>query len=138
MAYLGNGPSNTVLVGGSQNIFTPNPSMSGTFTSTGLTNNGFLVVNNTATTTSPYVVVSTDYIVSMNASGGAKIVHLPNAPTSGRVFVVKDVSGIAATNNITITTVGGVVTIDGATSYVMNVNYQSLMLVFNGTSYFVI
>ena len=74
----------------------------------------------------------------MNSSGGAKTVQLPNAPSTGRIFVVKDSTGSAATNNITVTTVGGAVNIDGATTFVMNAAYESITVVFDGTSYLVI
>lgn len=82
----------------------------------------------------PYDILSTDYYVSVDSTS-ARTIRLPNAPTTATVYVVKDRSGLAATNNITVTTVGGVVTIDGATSKTINVNYGSLSLIFNGTSY---
>jgi len=84
---------------------------------------------------SPYTVLSTDYYIGANVTGGAITIRLPNAPTTGRIFAVKDVAGLAASNNITVTTVGGVVTIDGGTSFVMNTAYESVSLIFNSTSY---
>jgi hypothetical protein len=89
-------------------------------------------VNNAA---SPYTVLSTDYYISVDATAGAVTIRLPNAPTANRVFVIKDRLGVSATNNITVTTVGGAVLIDGATSYALNNNYQSIELIFNGSSY---
>lgn len=86
-------------------------------------------------TGAPYVVLSTDYYISCDVTGGVITINLPNAPTTKRLFVMKDKVGLAATSNITITTVGGAVNIDGATSYVMATNYQSIQLIFNGTSY---
>lgn len=86
-------------------------------------------------TDSPYTVLLSDYYMSCDTTSGVLTVNLPNAPTTGTVFIVKDSAGTADTNNITITTVGGVVTIDGATTYVMNTEYESASLVFNGTSY---
>ena len=83
----------------------------------------------------PYTVLSTDYYIGANVTSGVITLRLPNAPTTGRIFVVKDSVGLSATSNITITTVGGAVNIDGATSYVMNTNYQALQLIFNGISY---
>jgi hypothetical protein len=84
---------------------------------------------------STYVVLSTDFFLSCDTSGGVLQINLPNAPTTGRAFVVKDKTGSALTSNITITTVGGSVTIDGATSFVLNANYQAINLIFNGTVY---
>lgn len=84
---------------------------------------------------SPYTVLSTDYYISADVTAGVISILLPNAPTTGRVFVVKDKVGLAATSNITVTTVGGAVTIDGATTFVMNTAYESAEFIFNGTSY---
>jgi hypothetical protein len=86
-------------------------------------------------TDTPYTALSTDSYISVDASTSAITVRLPNAPLKGRVFMVKDSTGSAETNNITVTTVGGVVTIDGSTSYVINTNYNSNSFIFNGTSY---
>jgi hypothetical protein len=84
---------------------------------------------------SPYTVLPADYYISADVTGGAISVLLPNAPTTGRTFVVKDKVGLAGTSNITVTTVGGVVDIDGATTFVMNTAYQAISLIFNGVSY---
>lgn len=85
--------------------------------------------------TSPYVVLSTDQYISVDSSGGPRTIQLPNAATLGQVFVIKDRAGTAATNNITITTVGGVVTIDGSATYVMNTAYQSVQVIGNSLGY---
>lgn len=84
---------------------------------------------------SPYVVLTTDQYISVDSSGGAITIQLPNAATSGQYFIVKDRTGSAATNNITVTTVGGIVNIDGATSFVMNTAYEAVSVMGNGTSY---
>jgi len=89
----------------------------------------------TAVTTTPYVVLAADQFVGVDTSGGAKQVNLPNAPSTGRFYNIKDATGNAATNNITLTTVGGTVTIDGATTYVMTAAYQSINVIFSGTEY---
>jgi hypothetical protein len=92
--------------------------------------NGF-----TSVTSTPYVASSTDYFLGVTTSSLAITIELPNAPATGRTFVVKDSTGNAATNNITITTVGGTVDIDGATTYVINTAYQSIGVLFDGSSY---
>ncbi len=100
-------------------------------------NSSSQVVAYTAVTNAqtPYTVLSTDYYIGANVTAGVITLLFPNAPTTGRIFVVKDVVGLSASSNITVTTVGGAVLIDGATSYVMNLNYQAIQLIFNGTSY---
>lgn len=92
----------------------------------------YTAVNNAA---SPYTILSTDYYIGANVTAGAITLRFPNAPTAGRIFVVKDTAGLSAANNISITTVGGIVTIDGAATYTLNTNYASVQLIFNGTSY---
>lgn len=95
---------------------------------------GALVLSYTSTAVTPYVVGATDDFISVDASGGIKTVQLPDAPATGRVFIVKDQQGVAAINNITVTT-GGVVLIDGNATYVLNTNYEVGQFIFNGTSY---
>ena len=85
----------------------------------------------------PYAVLSSDYLVEVDTSA-ARTIQLPNAPTAGQQYVIKDVTGTASSNNISLTTVGGAVTIDGATTYTINTNYAAIKVYFNGTSYFII
>lgn len=86
---------------------------------------------------SPYTVLATDQFLSCDVTAGVISILLPNAPTTGRVIRVKDSVGLAATNNITVTTVGGVVTIDGGTTFAMNTAYQAIDVIFDGTKYLV-
>lgn len=86
---------------------------------------------------SPYTVLSTDQFISVDSSGGVVTIRLPNTTTTGRVIDIKDATSSAATNNITLTTPGGTVTIDGGTSFVMNTNYQSTSVIFNGSNYLI-
>lgn len=89
----------------------------------------------TAVNTSPYTVLAGDQFIGVDCSGGAITIRLPNAPTTGRYITIKDSTGSASANTITVTTVGGVVTIDGATSYLMTADYESVSVLFNGSSY---
>ena len=90
---------------------------------------------NVTTAMSPYTVLTTDYYLSVNSTAGAVTLLFPNAATANRTYIVKDRTGTADTNNITITTVGGAVNIDGATTFVMNTEYEAANLVGNATSY---
>lgn len=86
----------------------------------------YFVVDNTNT---PYVVnTATNYYLGCDTSAVAITVKLPDTPTNGDSFVVKDYLGNAAVHNITITTVSGITLIDGAASYVMSTNYQSVQI----------
>ncbi len=139
-----NGANGQVLIGGGTgpvwaNI-TAGANIAVTNTANGITiaaNTGADIVNYTVVNfaASPYSAIATDYYISADVTGGAITIRLPNAATLGRVFVIKDKVGLAATNNITVTTVGGAVNIDGAVTFVMNTAYEAVQLIGNGVSY---
>ncbi len=95
-------------------------------------------VNRTPVDVGAYVVLATDYIVGKTAiTGGGDAVTLPNAVTcAGQVFTVKDESGTAAANNITIVSAGGL--IDGGANKIINVNYGAFQFYSNGVNWFII
>jgi Flp pilus assembly pilin Flp len=93
------------------------------------------VIARTATAIS-YTVLVTDYYVGVTDTSAARTMSLPNAPTTNQVFVIKDESGAASVNNISITTVGGAVLLDGLTTIKISQNYGAVKVIFNGTSYF--
>jgi hypothetical protein len=126
------GVGNINTLGGTNINVVGNP---GTNTLTFSSTSSMLANNYTNVNTSPYVVLATDYYLSVDCSGGPITVELPNAPTTKQIFIIKDRTGSAGTNNITLTTVGGVVTIDGSTSQVINTNYESMNVLFNGSGY---
>lgn len=102
----------------------------------GLLGIGGGLLANAATKTTTYVCDSgsvPDYVVLCNFSA-AHPVTLP-AATSGRVIKVKDIAGNAATDNITITPASG--TIDGASTYVLNLNHAGVELTCDGTNWWV-
>jgi hypothetical protein len=84
---------------------------------------------------SPYTVLSTDQFIAVQSSGGAITIRLPNAPGTGRTYIIKDANGAAATSNISITTVGGTITIDGQTTYTLVSNYGSISVIYDGANY---
>jgi hypothetical protein len=94
-----------------------------------------LSITSVAHGASPYTVLSTDEFLACQSSGGVITIKLPNAPTTGRVIYIKDSTGAAATSNISVTTVGGTVTIDGQTTYTVSTNYESISVIFDGTNY---
>lgn len=91
---------------------------------------GGLIVPVTVVTTTPYNALLTDYAIEVNVAAPSSVV-LPVAPI-GTVFIVKDISGLASTNPITVT---ASTTIDGAASATINANYGSITLIFNGTEW---
>lgn len=86
----------------------------------------------TSVTASTYTALTTDYILACNRSGAIALT-LISSPATGRTYRIKDISGAAVTNNITITPAAG--TIDGAVNFVINTNYGSVDVMYNGTSW---
>jgi hypothetical protein len=109
-----------------------NAANSTTISATGTTTLTVTPVNFAA---SPYTVLGTDEFLAVQSSGGAITIRLPNAPATGRVYTIKDSTGNASTNNISVTTVGGVVLIDAAATYIMSSNYQAINVNFTGAAY---
>lgn len=80
-----------------------------------------------------YTVLTTDEIVGATSSG-ARAITLNASPSTGQVVTVKDITGTAAANNITITPAAG--NIDGAGTKVIASNYGSVTLFYSGTAWF--
>jgi hypothetical protein len=80
-------------------------------------------------TGSSYSVLSTDYYVGISYSGAVNVT-LPEIPETGRELVIKDESGKAGTNPITI--IGGTASdkIDNQTSAIINLNNGALHLIY--------
>ena len=124
--------SNSFTIAGSGSITTSGSGATITITDAGAQVKSITLLDNTD---SPYTVLAADYYMSCDVSAGTLTIRLPDAPTTGRTFVVKDAAGNSEANNITVTTVSGVVTIDGATTYLIDTDYESADIIFNGTSY---
>lgn len=92
-------------------------------------------ITSVASGASPYTVLSSDDYISCDVSAAILSLEFPDAPATGTAYTIKDATGNASTFNITITTVGGVVTFDGNTSVAMNTDYEAMNIIFNGTSY---
>lgn len=79
-----------------------------------------------------------DSTLFADTNTGVVTANLPSAALlGGRIYIIMDESGNAATNNITIVPIGGQ-TINGAASYVINTNYGQAILQSNGSDWFVI
>jgi hypothetical protein len=79
-------------------------------------------------------VLGTDFMLVVNKTiGGATTIYLPAIPAGNFICVVKDGKGDAASNNITVDGNGN--NMDGASTIVMNLNYQSLNFAWNGTQW---
>jgi hypothetical protein len=78
-----------------------------------------------------------DQYIGVTSTSSAVAITIPVSNViKNQIFTVKDESGGAGTNNITVTAASG--TIDGAANYVINTNYGEVSLMFDGTNYFTI
>lgn len=82
-------------------------------------------------------VTSRLYLEALNTSITApRTITLPTAiGAPGKLYIIKDESGVAATNNITVATTSGQ-TIDNAASKSLNTNYGFLRVYSNGANWF--
>lgn len=89
-------------------------------------------VSVTNVTTPTYTALPTDYYLCVDTSTNAVTITLPTG-ILGTVYIIKDCSGDAATNPITINGTGGqLVDLSAAT---INVPYGSVQLIFNGVEW---
>ncbi|TSC92837.1 MAG: hypothetical protein CEN89_419, partial [Candidatus Berkelbacteria bacterium Licking1014_7] len=97
---------------------------------------GSQTVKRTATAID-YTILASDYYIGVTSTAAARIITLPAAATAaiGKVYIIKDESGGAATNNITIDG-NAAETIDGAATKVINANYGSVQIITDGSNWF--
>jgi len=87
------------------------------------------------TTAISYNVLITDYGVGVTSTAAPRSIVLPvTGSVSGQSWEIKDLSGAAITNNITITAEGGAL-IDNAASLLINGNFQGWTIRFDGTKF---
>lgn len=84
-------------------------------------------------TVSPDTVTNADAIVVYELTVPAPVAVTLPVGTAGHIFYLKDGTGDAATNPITVTPTAG--TIDGAATATINTNFGALTLVWNGTAW---
>jgi hypothetical protein len=80
----------------------------------------------------PYTTLITDYVILVDTTS-ARTINLVSSPVTGTTYRIKDSTGNAAAQNITITPASG--NIDGAATFVMNANYQAVDLVYSGSEW---
>lgn len=86
---------------------------------------------------SPYAVLSSDVILLVDTSAGAVTVNLQPGATRTGNLIIKDVTGNAAANNITITPFGAE-RIDNLTPVPIDSNYGAINILPYGNGYTVI
>lgn len=98
------------------------------------------VVGGHRSITSNTTLLETDYIASVDTSSISITITLPLISTltysTGRQFVIKDVSGFATKNNIIVITTSPNL-LDGKSRWIINSKYASMSIYTNGTNYFI-
>jgi len=90
-------------------------------------------------TTTPYSVLSNDEVIFINVTTPSSVI-LPASGTDGskkRSYYIKDFSGNAVNNPITITSSGGK-TIDGVSFAILNGGYSHIHIIYDGTNWKII
>ena len=88
------------------------------------------IYSHSAVTTSVLLTTGSSYVILVNNSAPVTIT-LPATPLNGQVFKIKNVSGSAVTNIITIA--GNGKNIDGSASGLINTDYGALELIYDTT-----
>lgn len=86
----------------------------------------------TTVNTSPYTALATDMNLMVDTTA-ARTVNLPATPTAGDAYRVKDSTGTASTNNITVQGNGN--NIEGSSSNTISTNFGRIFVVYNGTQW---
>jgi hypothetical protein len=81
-----------------------------------------------------YTIVEEDEVISVDSSSAINIT-LPSSPIKGQNYVIKDSTGNASVNNVTV--LGGANNIDSSTTYVISSNYASINVIYDGGKWLV-
>ena len=117
-----------------QTITSPMVAAGGTSPSAALHVTGGVIFTRTAVSAS-YTVLTTDYIIAVTSTAASRTITLPSSHIAGKIYIVKDESGGANTNNITVSGNGS--NIDGTSTKVINTAYGYYNIYDNGTNYFI-
>lgn len=108
-----------------------NIQVGGTTTASAVTNK--FVLNkgfrrNVTSVTTTYAVLASDDLVAVTALAAPFTITLPATPVVGDEYVIKDATGLAGTNNLTIS--GNGANIDGAATFLMSQPYAAATFTF--------
>jgi hypothetical protein len=86
--------------------------------------------------TTPYNVTNNDEVIMVDIPGPASVIlpAIGNNDNKKRALYIKDYSGQAKTNPITITSAGGK-TIDGVSFAILNGGYSHIQVIYDGTNW---
>lgn len=102
-----------------------------------ITNSDNQVVRSVSTAVD-YLALSTDFFIGVTDTSIVRTVSLPsvNDLPVGKLYVIKDKSGLAGTNNI-IVNPDGAELIDGQATFPINANYSSLSIITDGIGWYI-
>jgi hypothetical protein len=129
----------TINLSNSNGSYVTNLTIDGAFSTDNITVTGSHTYDVTTASGATYQTDGTEFIIhcTYSTTGTQAITLDTDELVSGRMLVIKDTAGGAATFPITISTEGAE-KIDGQDTYVINVNYGSVTLYSNGTHWFVV
>lgn len=90
----------------------------------------------TNVTETPYQITTDDYFLAVDFGGIAGDITLPDTPTIGDIYIIKDISGNASLAPITITSNGPL--IDGTGTAVINTDFGSLTFIYSGLDWSIV
>lgn len=88
--------------------------------------------------TTPYDVDITFDNVILQDVGSASVINLPVAPADGYTIIVKDITGAASSNHITVNAGSGQTIEGGGSSLTISTNFGSRTLVFHGSVWYIL
>lgn len=93
-----------------------------------------------ASQSSDYTLVEEDYVVAISDLTAVRTITLPSASAmgSGKVYVIKDITGAASSSNYIHIVPQSGETIDGASEFDLQIPYESIMVISDGTNWFVL
>lgn len=94
-------------------------------------------LNTKIVTTTPYTIVTSDEVVFVNVPGPASVVLPTVVSGAGLAFYIKDISGNATVNPITISALGNLL-VDGTSFALLNRGYSHIQVVYDGTGWMII
>lgn len=113
------------------------PSLAAIFESDDISSPAGSVPGYSITIVATNIVIDTTYdngVILVNAAGANRVVTLPSAVTAGAGFILTVKKTDSSSNTVTLTPVLAQ-TIDGASTYVLSVQYQTIQIMSDGTNW---
>ena len=85
-------------------------------------------------TVTPYTITTNDEVLLVNVNGKSSIILPALSGEKNQVYYIKDYSGNAKINPITITAAGSK-TIDGVSFAMLNSGYSHIQVIYDGTNW---